>query len=114
MKQAELAKDLKIAQSTLSYWERGDFEPDNTSLVNLAEYFNVTTDYLLGRTDDPRPPRAQNQAPIDDAGLNPVLSGDLERQKKLKALYEKFDRVPTELLDSFINFVQSAIDLQGK
>jgi len=62
MKQAELAADLKISQSTLSYWERGDFEPDNKSLIKLADYFNVTIDYLLGRTNNPTPPSAPRPA----------------------------------------------------
>lgn len=48
--QATLASHLGIAQNTLSYWENGKFEIDNASLCKIADFFHVTTDYLLGRT----------------------------------------------------------------
>ena len=51
LKQEELAEQLGIVQSTLSYWERGTYEPDNGSLIKLADFFKVTTDYILCRTD---------------------------------------------------------------
>ena len=51
MKQVELADLLKIAQATLSGWETGRFQIDNDNLFKLADYFNVTTDYLLGKSD---------------------------------------------------------------
>lgn len=53
VKQADLAKELNVSQGTLSNWERGVHDPDNASLVELAEYFEVSTDYLLELTDDP-------------------------------------------------------------
>lgn len=50
--QKDIANYLQIAVSTYSYWEQGTYEPDNQSLNKLAEYFDVSVDYLLGRTDD--------------------------------------------------------------
>jgi len=46
--QKELAKHLKIADSTLSYWEMGKYEPDNESLRKLSRFFLVPIDYILG------------------------------------------------------------------
>lgn len=40
------------AQSTIGTWERGNREPSMTDLVRIAQYFNVSTDYLLGITDE--------------------------------------------------------------
>jgi transcriptional regulator with XRE-family HTH domain len=48
--QAELAGKIGISQNALSSWERGEAEPDNASAAKLADYFEVTVDYLLGRT----------------------------------------------------------------
>ena len=45
--QKELAKHLKIADSTLSYWEQGKYEPDIKSLKMLSSYFNASIDYIL-------------------------------------------------------------------
>lgn len=52
--QKDIAKILGIAVSTYSYWENGTNEPDQKSLVKLADYFGVTVDYLLGRTNQPQ------------------------------------------------------------
>ena len=48
-KQKEIANDLGIAQSTLSQYATGIRIPDAIMLEKLAEYFNVSIDYLLGR-----------------------------------------------------------------
>jgi len=47
MTQKELAKRLQIADSTLSYWEMGRYEPDNDSLIELSRFFGVPVDYIL-------------------------------------------------------------------
>lgn len=49
--QKELAAVLKVSDSTLSYWEQGKFEPDNFLLKEIAKYFNVSVEYLLGKTN---------------------------------------------------------------
>ena len=48
MTQKELAKYLQIADSTLSYWEMGRYEPDNEALMKLSRFFQVPIDYILG------------------------------------------------------------------
>jgi len=55
LNQTRLAQELSVSQGTLSYWERGYVEPDNKSIIKLANFFNVTTDYLLGVTNIPSP-----------------------------------------------------------
>lgn len=51
--QNQLAKELNVSQQTIGSWEVSRAEP-NTEMINrLADYFNVTTDYLLGRNDTP-------------------------------------------------------------
>ena len=47
MTQKELAKHLQIADSTLSYWEMGKYEPDNEALLKLSRFFQVPKDYIL-------------------------------------------------------------------
>ncbi|QYN57001.1 helix-turn-helix transcriptional regulator [Lactobacillus panisapium] len=49
LSQAELAKIINIGTSTLGMYETGKREPNNEMLSRIADYFNVTTDYLLGR-----------------------------------------------------------------
>lgn len=45
--------DLNISQNTVSRYETGEREAGYAMLVRLADYFNVSVDYLLERTDDP-------------------------------------------------------------
>jgi len=47
MTQKELAKHLQVADSTLSYWEMGKYEPDNDALIKLSRFFQVPVDYIL-------------------------------------------------------------------
>lgn len=47
VKQVELANFLGVRNTTVSAWETGDNEPDLTTVVRIARFFNVTTDYLL-------------------------------------------------------------------
>lgn len=52
LKQSELAAATGISQKTLSNYESGKTNPDSYAIIKLAEYFNVTTDYLLGVTQN--------------------------------------------------------------
>ena len=49
--QKELADLLKVSPSTIGMYERNQRDPDTETLRFLADYFNVTIDYLLGRTN---------------------------------------------------------------
>ena len=52
--QLKLAMDLGLSQNTVSRYETGEREADYHTLILLADYFNVSIDYLLERTDEPR------------------------------------------------------------
>ena len=49
--QLKLALDLNMNQNTISRYENKDREADYETLIKIADYFNVSIDYLLGRTD---------------------------------------------------------------
>ena len=51
LSQIKLAMDLNISQNTLSRYETGKREAGYDMLIKIADYFNVTLDYLLERTD---------------------------------------------------------------
>lgn len=50
LSQDEFAKELGISKGAVSYYETGQRVPDIAVLSALADYFGVSTDYLLGRT----------------------------------------------------------------
>ena len=47
--QKQVAIDLNVAASTMGGYVLGSSEPDFDTLIRIAEYFNVSTDYLLNR-----------------------------------------------------------------
>ncbi len=47
--QEKFAKELNVAQNTVSNWERGVRNPDNEMLIKIANYFDVSIDYLLDK-----------------------------------------------------------------
>lgn len=51
--QLKLAMDLHTNQNTISRYETGEREPGIAELVKIADYFDISLDYLLERTDDP-------------------------------------------------------------
>ena len=51
--QIKLSIDLNMNQNTLSRYENGAREADYRTLVMFADYFNVSLDYLFGRTEKP-------------------------------------------------------------
>jgi transcriptional regulator with XRE-family HTH domain len=52
--QLKLALDLNMSQNTISRYETGDREADYRALILIADYFDVSIDYLLERTDNPK------------------------------------------------------------
>lgn len=54
MKQADTAQVLGIQQTVYSRYERGFQNIPIEHLLKLADYYNVSTDYILGRTNNPK------------------------------------------------------------
>ncbi len=51
--QLKMAMDLNMNQNTISRYETGEREASYKELIIIADYFNVSIDYLLGRSDNP-------------------------------------------------------------
>lgn len=54
LSQDALGKIIGVKRYSVYTYEKGRNYPDIPRLIALADYFEVTTDYLLGRTDEPR------------------------------------------------------------
>ncbi|MCX7921410.1 MAG: helix-turn-helix domain-containing protein [Clostridia bacterium] len=55
LRQEDLANIVKVHRATIGKYETEERFPDKDTLLALADYFNVTVDYLLGRTDVRKP-----------------------------------------------------------
>ena len=54
LSQLRVAMDLNMSQNTISRYETGEREPGLAELIAIADYYNVSIDYLLERTNDPK------------------------------------------------------------
>ena len=54
MSQVFLGMELNMGQNTISQYENGVREASYDALIAIADYFDVSIDYLLGRTDNPK------------------------------------------------------------
>lgn len=52
LSQVKLAKAIGVSQKAIDFWERGVNEPKASYIVLLANFFNVSSDYLLGITEN--------------------------------------------------------------
>ncbi len=52
--QTKLGKEIGVDQRSISFYELGKYEPDLQTLINIANFFDVSTDYLLGLTNNPK------------------------------------------------------------
>lgn len=48
---AKLAEELNVSARLVAYWESGQRESDFDTLIRLAEFFEISTDFLLGKTE---------------------------------------------------------------
>lgn len=52
LSQVEMANILNVHQTAVSQWEQGRTTPDMQTLIKIADYFQVTVDYLLGKNSE--------------------------------------------------------------
>lgn len=57
LNQRKVAQELGVSQALLSHYENGLREPKLELVAKICDYYDVSADYLLGRTDDPNPSR---------------------------------------------------------
>ena len=88
--QDELAAILKINKHSISSYERGKSEPPDAIKIEIARYFKVSVDYLLGLTENKNPANAELQIP---AGFPAKAQESLtDYMEFLKSRYEKAGR----------------------
>lgn len=78
--------------------------PSVDVLNTIANYFNVTTDYLLGRTEDPAPLNAKT----------PPAEAEGELSETQRKVYDAVNELPDELADQALDYLQYLIDKQEK
>ena len=115
MTQSNLAKALKVSPSRIGMYESGRRNPDTSMLNILSDFFNVSVDYLMGRTNiknftsDDELKRLIMQSNINDTD-NDIRSSLISMKEKLSNSNEIFVDGNT-LSDSHKNMLLSVINV---
>lgn len=102
--QQDVADELGMTKATLSRFETGARQPDANMLVRLANYFNCSVDYLLGRIDDP------------DVTLEEYIN-KRSKEEDIIGLHfsnDELKNLSKEKIDSIIDFVNYQIESEKK
>lgn len=123
LSQRELAKYIGIAHSTLGMYEIGEREPDFDTVTRLATFLNTSVDYLLGRTDDPRPVaeitethRRIEEALSDDPNAEELLSfwRELKEREDLFLLFKQVRPLSNDSIRRVIRVIKAIEDEEAK
>lgn len=76
--QGKLADAIEVHRQSIGQWKDGTTVPDIYALKKIADYYNVSSDYLLGLSDDPQ----RKPSAVDQLGLTPAARDIIEGQKK--------------------------------
>ena len=105
--QNKLANDLFIKQQTVAQWENGSRALKADSIISLAKYFNVSTDYLLGLTEN-------TSTNISEIGIsNKTGFSTLTVENILKIILDKIinELLKSDLLEKFEELKENNIKL---
>lgn len=85
LNQTEVAKVLNISRQAYNFYENEKRDPDTSMLIRIADFYNVSLDYLLGRTNDPSPlvkektPSYQEEVLRDIEDITPEMASEVRQ-----------------------------------
>ena len=85
LSQTDLARILNISRQSYNFYENEKRDPDTEMLIRIADFFNVSLDYLLGRTNDPSPltqektPSYQEEVIQDLEDITPKMASEVRQ-----------------------------------
>lgn len=88
--QKELASYLKVSIGTISNYEKGIHYPDLNTLVKIADFFQLSTDYLLQRTNLTFGMESLNQPIEADYTVADLMNTTLQLDKKSRSLLMEY------------------------
>lgn len=94
----ELGEKVGVTRYAISKWETGESTAPQNMVIKLSEYFNVSTDYLLGKTEDPRPFPPDDNRSIEEK----ILSSN---DRFVQVLYEVSGKLTETEKEEVLNFV---------
>lgn len=107
--QIELAKIFNTSHATINRYEKGVNEPDSKTINRFADYFKVSADFLLGRTDDRYNIELISKAVYDDPELQEFWDM-LEEREDLLMLYKYTKKLDVTRIQQIIRIIKAIED----
>lgn len=111
--QQDIADILKVGRATIAGYETKGKQPDYDKLTKLAEFFNVSTDYLLGRTDTKSPADEISSAIKDDEELL-MFWNELKDRDDLQLLFKQSKNLDSKTIQQIIRIIKAIEDEESK
>ena len=106
VKANKLTSELGMGMSSITDWKNGKAKPSFDAIIKIADYFGVSSDYLLGRTDDPSPISETKKSAAEKLG--DAVIGALVKAGKIEA----DEPLTPELVDSVVRVVYTFASLE--
>ncbi len=108
MTQEELTVKLRVQRQTLSKYETGAIPLTDDTINILTDFFGVSTDYLLGKSNDPTPPGAKS--PVYDKEALELME-ELHKRPELKILFRASKHVKRESIEAINQIMQKMAEI---
>ncbi len=99
----EAAKAFGIPYTTYVDYDKGNYEPSMDQLIKFARYFDVSVDYLIGKTDDPR---TEKQQQSDEDELAAYLEM-LRTRPEMQVLLDTVKGATKEGVEANVKFIEA-------
>ena len=112
--QKDLAKEIGVSMSAISFWESGINEPKASYVVKLSNFFGVSAEYILGMEDEFGTPTTALGVRAADSPRGVTSTSPNSLTEKENALIEAFRHLLPETQDFILRTAQSLYDDREK
>lgn len=99
---AQVARELHMPYTTYVNYEKEAREPNSENLIQIANYFNVSVDYLIGRSDDEKTSRSINA----DQELQEYLE-ELKNRPEMRMLFSVSKNATKEDVEQAVKIIEA-------
>ena len=110
LNQEQLADKLNKSKSSISSYESGRRTPDIVALQEIAGFFNVSVDYLLGNSDIRHSPNEKIKQAIEDDPELYHFWDKLSNRDDLKLLFKQTQDLPADAIEDVIRIIKRIED----
>lgn len=112
--QEELGNFLNLSKSTIAMYETGRREPDHETLDKIANFFKVSTDYLLGRTGERRSAETVIKEAISDDPELLEFFQELSERDDLQIMFKQTKNLSSDSIRRIIKYIKMVEDEEAK